>query len=122
MPLPRALIAHSDQIFIQFATQIAEEFGYQTCVVSDSSRFQRVHQTAKPQLIVYEFLTEGFDGIELTRWLIEQSNTAKVILTARRMIEVAEAAVVLAENAELFPVSVLRCPASRDEFATALKI
>ena len=122
MSASNILIVHNDPSFILDVTQIVEEIGCQAIALSDARHFQGAYATNQPQLIIYECFSEYCDGIELTQWLIDQNNKARVVLTASKMLEVAEVAVTIAEAANLFPLSILRCPASRDEIMFSLKV
>ena len=59
--------------------------------------------------------------MELTQWLIEQKYSAKVVLVTNHMIEVAQTAAVLAEDADLFQLSILSSLNSREATMAALK-
>ena len=67
-------------------------------------------------------MLEDFDGIEMIQWLIQQGNTAKVVLAVEKGMVFAQAAIDIADAADLFQVSILPLPASRDGVTKAMTI
>lgn len=116
------LTVQTDQNFNQIVAEIAKENGCTANVSLNGKTFANDYERIRPTVILYDFFTEFLDGIELTSWLIENDNTARVILTADHSLVLTRAASALAKRANRFPLSILPCPASRDEILASLKV
>lgn len=118
---PVMLIGHNDAETIEIASGFADRNGFRPCVELDELKFTRAYIENPPTLILYEFFTDYLDGIELVRWLIEEKNTARVVMTAASNLNVTAAAVAMAQHAGLFSLTVLPPGVSDSHLLAALE-
>jgi DNA-binding response OmpR family regulator len=58
--------------------------GYQVQVISDGSKALRALEQQLPDLLILDLMLPGVDGLAITRWLRDRSDTPVIMLTARR--------------------------------------
>jgi len=120
MTKPVLLIGHHHPGTIELASNFADQNGFRPCIEMDGRNFTRAYTDNPPTLILYEFFTDHFDGIELVRWLVDGENTARVVMTAASNLNVTGAAIAMAEQTDLFALTVLPSGASDETLLTAL--
>ena len=118
---PILLIVQDDSAFSTVLADIATQCGYEPIIIGNSREFRRTYRDTLPAVIITELFMPDFDGVEMVNWLIERKSRSKVIMTAKFSPELAEPAVLIAEAANLFTVTVLAQPVSMEEFRGALK-
>lgn len=121
MPKTVFLIGHEKPPVIALARSFADRNGFEARVITSGRSFSTEYNAAPPVLILYEFFMEHLDGIELVQWLIDQKNTAKVVMTAASSLNVTGAATEIARNAGLFPLTVLHWGATEADILDALE-
>ena len=58
--------------------------GYQVQVISDGEQALQALEQQLPDLLVLDIMLPGIDGLSITRWLRDHSDTPIIMLTARR--------------------------------------
>lgn len=58
--------------------------GYQVQVISDGEQALQALKQQLPDLLILDIMLPGIDGLSITRWLRDQSDTPIIMLTARR--------------------------------------
>ena len=118
---PILLIVQDDPAFSTVLANIATQCGYEPIIIGNPREFRRTYRDAPPAVIITELFMPDFDGVEMVNWLIEQKSRSQIIMTAKLSPELATPAVLIAEAANLFTVTVLAQPVSMEEIRGALK-
>ena len=118
---PTLLIVQDDHTFSTLTANIATQCGYEPRIIGNSREFSRAYREAMPAVIFMELFMPDFDGIEMINWLVEEKSRSRVIMTAKKTPEVAIPAVLIAEAANLFTVTILALPVSVEEIQGALQ-
>jgi DNA-binding response OmpR family regulator len=58
--------------------------GYQVQVISDGEQALQALEQQLPDLLILDIMLPGIDGLSITRWLRDHSDTPIIMLTARR--------------------------------------
>ncbi len=58
--------------------------GYQVQVIPDGEQALRALEQQLPDLLILDIMLPGIDGLSITRWLRDHSDTPIIMLTARR--------------------------------------
>ena len=58
--------------------------GYQVNVISDGEQALQALELQLPDLLILDIMLPGIDGLSITRWLRDHSDTPIIMLTARR--------------------------------------
>jgi DNA-binding response OmpR family regulator len=58
--------------------------GYQVQVISDGQQALEALEQQLPDLLILDIMLPGIDGLSITRWLRDHSDTPIIMLTARR--------------------------------------
>ena len=80
----RLLVINSDGEFAKRAGEIAKALGYQVRSSSKAGEFIELYEDFAPSVIVFDFFSDGMDGIELMNWLRERGADAHLLLTSAR--------------------------------------
>ena len=72
-------------------------------------------------VIFMELFMPDLDGTEMVSWLVKEKSRSRVIMTAKQTPELAAAAVLIAEAANLFTVTILAQPVSVKKIQGALQ-
>ena len=72
-------------------------------------------------VILMELFMPDLDGTEMVSWLVKEKSRSRVIMTAKQTPELAAPAVLIAEAANLFTVTILAQPVSVEKIQGALQ-
>jgi CheY-like chemotaxis protein len=118
---PVLLIVQQDQALAAVIAEIATQCGYETHLIENSKELAGKYREVRPTVILMELLMPDLDGIEMTKWLIEEQSRSRVLMTARRGPGLAKPAVMLAAISNLFTVTILPQPLSDENIRAALQ-
>ena len=122
MSKKRILILDDEPDLGALVQHVAERLGYEATVLADSAQFKSTYERVRPNVIVLDIVMPGIDGIELTRWLMDIGNKAKVVLVTGFDPLYARSAEVLATAMGQFPITSLNKPVSLEHLTAALEI
>ena len=118
---PGLLIVQDDPTFAEKTATIAKDCGYSPLGIHNSNKFAQSYREALPAVVFMELFMPDIDGIEMVNWLIEEESQSPVIMTAKKTPDLAAPAVLIAEAAGLFSVSILAHPMVETDIRAALE-
>ena len=90
MRQPRLLVVDDEPALAGFVATAARESGYDPVLTSDDHEFRGEFLANRPDMVVLDLGMPGMDGIELLRFLAEQSFQSPVLIISgfdRRVLE-----------------------------------
>ena len=90
MPQPSLLLIDDEPALADFLANAARECGFQPVVTSDDSEFRQTFQSDPPDVVALDLGMPGMDGVELLRFLAEESYRSPVLIVSgfdRRVLE-----------------------------------
>jgi CheY-like chemotaxis protein len=90
MPQPRLLLIDDEPVLADFLARVAVEAGFEPVVTSDDQQFRDEFLAARPSMVALDLGMPGMDGIELLRFLADQSYRAPVLIVSgfdRRVLD-----------------------------------
>ena len=90
MRQPRLLVVDDEPVLAGFVATAARESGYDPVLTSDDEGFRGEFLANRPDVVVLDLGMPGMDGIELLRFLAEQSFQSPVLIISgfdRRVLE-----------------------------------
>jgi DNA-binding response OmpR family regulator len=120
MKQPRLLIVDDEPVLAGFVATAARETGYAPVLTSDDSEFREQFLAHRPDMVVLDLGMPGMDGIELLRFLAEQSFQSPVLIISGFDRRVLESSFRLGEAHGLTMVGPLRKPVRLEELEALL--
>ncbi|HEX2763802.1 MAG TPA: response regulator [Allosphingosinicella sp.] len=77
---PRLLLIDDELAVARYIGHAAEECGYEAVITVTSESFRSQYRAAAPDVVALDLALPRSDGVELLRFLAEESCTARVIL------------------------------------------
>jgi DNA-binding response OmpR family regulator len=90
MRQPRLLVIDDEPVLAGFVATAARETGYDPVLTADDQEFRGQFIANRPDMVVLDLGMPGMDGIELLRFLAEQSFESPVLIISgfeRRVLE-----------------------------------
>jgi DNA-binding response OmpR family regulator len=90
MRQPRLLVVDDEPVLAGFVATAARESGYDPDLTSDDEEFRARFLADRPDIVVLDLGMPGMDGIELLRFLADQSFESAVLIVSgfdRRVLE-----------------------------------
>ncbi len=90
MPLPRLLLIDDEPALADFLASAAEESGFEPVTTERDADFRDAFLAETPDMVALDLGMPGMDGVELIRFLAEQSYAAPVLIFSgfdRRVLE-----------------------------------
>ena len=90
MPLPRLLLIDDEPALADFLASAAEESGFEPVVTSEDEEFREAFLAQRPEMVALDLGMPGMDGVELIRFLADQSYEGPVLIVSgfdRRVLE-----------------------------------
>jgi DNA-binding response OmpR family regulator len=79
----RRLLAIDDEPeMVEFVGIVGESLGYRVEVTGNAKDFKLAFERFNPTTIVMDILMPDTNGIELVKWLVEQKNSARVVMAS----------------------------------------
>jgi DNA-binding response OmpR family regulator len=120
-PRPRLLLIDDELMVARFIAHAAEECGYEAVVTVSAESFRSQFKATEPDVVVLDLALPGSDGVELLRFLAEESCAAPVLLISGFDTRVLDAAMRLGSALGLRMAGPLTKPVRLQELMDALK-
>ena len=120
MNQPRLLIIDDEPALAEFVASAARECGYDPVLTSDDSGFRDCYRELRPDLVALD-LGMPVDGIELLRFLAEESFEGPILIISGFDRRVLESAFRLGEALGLTMAGPIAKPARLEELEDLLK-
>lgn len=78
------LIVEDEPNIAEVVSLYLRRAGYQVQVISDGEQALQSMEECMPDLLILDIMLPGIDGLSITRWLRDRSDTPIIMLTARR--------------------------------------
>lgn len=78
------LIVEDEPNIAEVVSLYLRRAGYQVQVISDGEQALQSMEENMPDLLILDIMLPGIDGLSITRWLRDRSDTPIIMLTARR--------------------------------------
>lgn len=78
------LIVEDEPSIAEVVSLYMRRAGYQVKVISDGELALQAMEQQLPDLLILDIMLPGIDGLSITRWLRDRSDTPIIMLTARR--------------------------------------
>jgi CheY-like chemotaxis protein len=120
MARPRLLLVDDEPALAEFLGSAAEECGYDPILTSNDREFRDQFLAERPDMVALDLGMPGMDGVELLRFLAEQSYKAPVLIVSGFDRRVLESAFRLGEALGLRMAGPLAKPARLEQVETVL--
>jgi DNA-binding response OmpR family regulator len=90
MTQPRLLLIDDEPALAQFLASVATESGFDPVVTERDDEFRDAFRTERPKMVAVDLGMPGMDGVELLRFLAEESYENPVLIFSgfdRRVLE-----------------------------------
>jgi DNA-binding response OmpR family regulator len=87
---PRLLLIDDEPALADFLASAAEESGFEPVVTSEDEEFREAFLAQRPEMVALDLGMPGMDGVELIRFLADQSYEGPVLIVSgfdRRVLE-----------------------------------
>jgi DNA-binding response OmpR family regulator len=115
MTQPRLLLIDDEPALAQFLATAAEDSGFQPQITSRDEDFRQEFLDHRPDMVALDLGMPGMDGVELLRFLAEQSYASPVLIVSGFDRRVLESAFRLGEALGLSMVGPLEKPVRLEE-------
>jgi DNA-binding response OmpR family regulator len=78
------LIVEDEPNIAEVVSLYLRRAGYQVQMISDGEQALQSMEQQMPDLLILDIMLPGIDGLSITRWLRDRSDTPIIMLTARR--------------------------------------
>jgi len=116
----RLLIVDDDLSVAKFLAHAAEECGREAIITVTAESFRSQYASLKPDTVVLDLGLPGSDGVELLRFLAEETCTARIILVSGFDQRVLEAAMRLGTAMGLRMAAPLHKPVRLNQLMTTI--
>jgi DNA-binding response OmpR family regulator len=117
---PRLLLIDDEPALADFLANAARECGFQPVVTSDDSEFRQTFQSDPPDVVALDLGMPGMDGVELLRFLAEESYRSPVLIVSGFDRRVLESAFRLGEALGLNMAGPIEKPVRLEDLETVL--
>lgn len=118
---PRLLLIDDEPALAEFVADAASMTGYDPVVTADDTSFREQYQVLAPAMVALDLGMPGMDGVELLRFLADQSFAGPVLIISGFDRRVLESAFRLGGALGLNMVGPLEKPARLEELEAILK-
>lgn len=90
MPQPRLLLIDDEPALAEFLANAAMACGFEPIITARDEDFQEAFIANRPEMVALDLGMPGMDGVELTRFLADQSYRGPVLIVSgfdRRVLE-----------------------------------
>ena len=115
---PRLLLVDDEPALADFIADAARECGFEATLTSDDRSFRQRFVEVRPDVVALDLGMPGMDGVELLRFLAEESYRSPVLIISGFDRRVLESAFRLGEALGLTMVGPLEKPARLEELET----
>jgi len=120
MPQPRLLLIDDEPALADYLANAARSCGFEPIVTARDEEFREAFVANQPQMVALDLGMPGMDGVELTRFLAEQSYRGPVLIVSGFDRRVLESAFRLGEALGLNMVGPVEKPVRFDELEELL--
>ena len=120
MARPRLLLVDDEPALAEFLGSAARECGYDPVLTSNDREFREKFLAERPDMVALDLGMPGMDGVELLRFLADESYKAPVLIVSGFDRRVLESAFRLGEALGLRMAGPLAKPARLEEVETVL--
>ena len=122
MNKPKLLVMDDEAMFCDFVEDVATGLGYEVRPLSDPGKFAETFSSFQPDTIILDMVMPEFDGAEITRWLVDEKFSGKLIIVTGYNPQYSKIAKALGELGGLHDVVRLSKPVRLEELRNVLKI
>lgn len=120
MEQPRLLVVDDEPALADFIANAARECGFEPILTADDEEFREQFRLERPDMVALDLGMPGMDGVELLRFLAEESFLSPVLIISGFDRRVLESAFRLGEAHGLTMVGPLEKPVRLDALETLL--
>lgn len=120
MRQPRLLIIDDEPALADFVAQVAVDCGYAPTLTSNDREFRKAVSAERPDIVALDLGMPGMDGVELLRFLADESSNAPVLIISGFDRRVLESAFRLGEALGLTMIGPLEKPVRFQELEQVL--
>lgn len=120
MSEPSVLVIDDEPSFGRFVQRVSERLGFDVRVTTHAAEFKERYKARRPRVIVIDIVMPQVDGIELVRWLADQSCDSRIIVVSGYNPDYAGFAKTLGSGRGLKDVKILPKPISASDLRAAL--
>ncbi len=117
---PRLLLIDDEPALADFLANAARECGFEAVVTSDDNEFRQTFQANPPDAVALDLGMPGMDGVELLRFLAEQTYQSPVLIVSGFDRRVLESAFRLGEALGLNMIGPVEKPVRLEDLETVL--
>lgn len=114
------LVIDDEPGFGRFVRNVSERLAFDVRVATRASEFKEMYQAMRPGVIVMDIVMPEVDGIELVRWLADQSCESRIIVISGYNPDYAGFVRTLGKSGGLKDVTTLSKPISASDLRAAL--
>lgn len=122
MNKPKLLVIDDEPMFCDFVEDVATGLGYQVQALSVSGKFAETFISFEPDVIILDMVMPEFDGTEITRWLVGNKFSGKLIIVTGYNPQYSKIAKTMGELGGIHDVVRLSKPVRLEELRNVLKI
>lgn len=115
---PRLLLVDDEPALADFIADAARECGFEATLTSDDQSFRKQFLEVRPDVVALDLGMPGMDGVELLRFLADETYRSPVLIISGFDRRVLESAFRLGEALGLTMVGPLEKPARLEELET----
>jgi CheY-like chemotaxis protein len=116
----RVLILDDEPDFVAYVRRVAEDLGHDAHGTTRATEFKRAFDEFHPSLVVLDMVMPEMDGVELSRWLVRQGYSGRLLLVTGYTPHYATGARAIAEAHGLSDVRTLKKPVRLADLKSAL--
>lgn len=122
MGKPKLLVMDDEALFCDFVEDAASGMGYEVMALSEAGKFTDVFNSFRPDTVILDMVMPDFDGTEITRWLVMEKFSGKLIIVTGYNPQYSKIAKTLGELGGLHNVVRISKPVRLEELRSVLKI
>ncbi|MFZ5835775.1 MAG: response regulator [Pseudomonadota bacterium] len=116
----KLLVMDDEAMFGEFVEEVALELGYNVRALTEPAAFFETFRDFQPGTVVLDMVMPEFDGTEITRWLVGEKFTGKLIMVTGYNPQYSKIAKAIGELGGLHQVMRLGKPVRLEELHRAL--
>lgn len=122
MDKPKLLVVDDEATFGNFVEDVASALGYEVMALTESGKFTDAFSAFRPDTVILDMVMPEFDGMEITRWLVNEKFAGKLIIVTGYNPQYSKIAKTLGELGGLHNVVRLSKPVRLEELRSVLKV